>query len=247
MKKNFFMLLFMSLLFTGIVATSCSSDDDDNVEKPGGNNNGGDDGNDKDLHESLQGSNYYVLILDGETSATIEKKIVADYRPDDTNKFLYVWDNTYDGGTSTGPNFYGEVEGWTSLIVGGAGWSGCGFAVTDGVDMTKVDDSYSFHIAMKSKDNASHVLIFYGNDGTKDVEVKICIGSTNFEEVAPYTDFKRDGEWHEIIIPVSDLFDKGLRFAKASPDANVLAFLSGGVTGTTLDADAAFFYKPKSK
>lgn len=252
MKKKSIMLLLMSLLLVGFVSTSCSDSDDDGdgTEKKDDDKNGGndDDGNDPaDLHESLQGSNYYLIILDGESAASIQKKIVKDYRPDDVDKFLFYWDNTYNAGTATGPNFYGEVEGWTSMVVGEVGWSGAGFAINSGVDMTAINDDYAFHIAMKSKDNASHVIIFYGNDGTKDVEVKVCIGSANFEEVVPYTNFTRDGEWHEIIIPMSYLFDQGLRFAKALPNANVLAFLSGGVTGTTLDADAAFFYKPKAK
>ena len=63
-----------------------------------------------DYSKSLKGSNYYVIAMDATTFTSIQSKVVADFRPDDVTKFLYVWENTYSAGTSTGPNFYGEVE-----------------------------------------------------------------------------------------------------------------------------------------
>lgn len=67
---------------------------------------------------SLTGTEYYPIILDGTTAKALGAKIKADFRPDEATKFLYVWDNTYTAGQSTGPNFYGEVEGWVNLAVG---------------------------------------------------------------------------------------------------------------------------------
>lgn len=63
------------------------------------------------------------------------------------------------------------------------------------------------------------------------------------EGVQPYMDFTRDNEWQEIEIPVSHLRDLGVFYDQPFSDVNILAFLAGGVQGTTLDMDAVFFYK----
>ena len=63
------------------------------------------------------------------------------------------------------------------------------------------------------------------------------------EGVEPYTDFERDGEWHEIEVPVKYLVDKGLRYDNVIPTGDMAIFYSGGVAGTTLDVDAVFFYQ----
>ena len=44
----------------------------------------------------------YVLIYLGDAEATqIKAATVADYRPDDTSNFLYVWENTYNAATAS--------------------------------------------------------------------------------------------------------------------------------------------------
>ncbi|VBB48381.1 conserved exported hypothetical protein [uncultured Paludibacter sp.] len=197
---------------------------------------------------SLTGSAYYPIILDAASSAKVQSKIVADLRPDEATKFLYVWENTYTAGTATGPNFYGEVEGWVSLVVGSVGWSGAGFNVQDATTIDKLADitanptGYYLHIGIKSKDNAVHVI---GLDGQSNV--KFALGATAFNDngtlIEPLADFKRDGEWHEIEIPMTTLKTNGLLYASGMGTKNVFWFLSGGVAGTTLDLDAVFIYK----
>ena len=94
---------------------------------------------------------------------------------------------------------------------------------------------------MKSKDNATHQILLF--DGTNTT--KITIGATAFDGDAPYKNFTRDGEWHEIEIPMSVLKNKGLRYTSSGFNSgNLFAMLSGPVTGTTLDIDEIFFYKP---
>lgn len=201
-----------------------------------------------DFSQSLKGTEYYPFIMDGVTSVALGAKIKADLRPDDATKFLYIWDNTLSAGTSTGPNFYGEVEGWTSLVVGSVGWSGAGFNIKDAALIDKLapitanTDGYYLHMGIKSK--SSQVFVF-GLDGQSNT--KFAIGATAFNDngtlIQPLADFTRDGEWQEIEIPLSTLKTNGLLYSVGMGEKNLLWFLAGGVTGTTLDLDAVFIYK----
>lgn len=208
------------------------------------------DGN-YDPATSLSGSNYYPIIMDGVSFAKIQDKVVADLRPDDETKFLYIWEETYSAGTSTGPNFYREVEGWVSLVVGSVGWSGAGFSIADLAALnslapvTNNPDGYYLHMGIKSKDNTVHV---FGIDGFGESKASFAIGASAFDDngtmIHPLADFPRDGEWHEIEIPMSTLKTNGLLFsANNTEPKNILWFLSGGVEGTTLELDAVFIYK----
>ena len=155
--------------------------------------------------------------------------IKADYSVDDNVNFLYVWDNTYIGGTPSGMNSLGLTEGWFSFVVQNVGWSGCGFAgVAPGKDMSILDDDYYLHIAFKSNGDAA----FPDNGSTIPV----------------LENFPRDGKWYAYDIPMSVLknFIVGDVMFKDDPKAykgNAVWFLSGGVAGTTLDFDQVFFYK----
>ena len=122
MKK---VLLFVAAAM--FVFASCDMLDPNN----GGliDDNGGD--NTENLHASLKGSNYYLIVMDGTTSEKIASKVVADYRPDDNGKNLWVWDGTYAGGTPSGLSFYGLTEGWVCLEVTTIGWSGAGWQVNN--------------------------------------------------------------------------------------------------------------------
>lgn len=197
---------------------------------------------------SLTGTEYYPIILDGTTAKALGTKIKADFRPDEATKFLYIWENTFIASPTTGPNFYGEVELWTGLSVGTVGWSGAGFNCKDGalldklVPITANTDKYYLHIGIKSKSAGSFVI---GMDGQSNV--KFAIGPNPFNDngtiIQPLADFDRDGEWHEIEIPMSTLKTKGLLYSAGAVDKNVVWFLAGGVAGTTINLDAMFIYK----
>lgn len=204
-----------------------------------------------DFSQSLKGTEYYPIIMDGVTSVALGSKIKADLRPDDATKFLYIWNETYTAGTSTGPNFYGEVEGWVSLVVGTVGWSGAGFNIKSADNaaalasmkaITDNPDNYYLHIGIKSKDNTTHAIILGGQ-----TEIKFAVGASAFidgDKTYPaLADFTRDGEWQEIEIPMKTLTTMGLTYSNFATDPNVFAFLSGGTTGKTLDLDAVFIYK----
>lgn len=201
-----------------------------------------------DFKKSLTGTEYYPIILDGVTATKLGTKIKADLRPDELTKFLYIWDNTFVAGTSTGPNFYGEVEPWTSLSVGTVGWSGAGFNVKDGALLDKLapitanPDKYYLHIGIKSKSTAVFVLALDGQSNAK-----FAIGPTSFNDngtiIQPLADFTRDGEWQQIEIPMSTLKTSGLLYSTGMGEKNVLWFLAGGTAGTAINLDAVFIYK----
>lgn len=205
----------------------------------------------RNFKPSLSGTEYYPIIMDTITSKALGSKIKADFRPDEMIKFLYVWNSTYIEGASSGPNFYGQIEKWVSLTVGTVGWSGAGFNIkTVGNEaalaslkaITDNPDKYYLHIGIKSKDNTTHAIIMGGQ-----TEVKFAIGSAGFVDgAATYptlADFTRDGEWHQIEIPMTTIKNMGLTYSNVATDPNIFAFLSGGVTGRTIDLDAVFIYK----
>lgn len=223
-----------------------------NTEQPGGNEGGGnteqpggnEGGNTTNPYACLNGSDYYVIVLGETYFQQIASKVKADFRPDDTTKFLYVWPDgtSYNAGTCSGPNVFGDVEDWTALVTGSIGWTGMGYFVPNSylqtlTDITLNPSEYVLHVAMKSQDDAEHELIFYDFVGG---EFKVKIGNEN----SPYG-FKRDGEWYEVEIPMTAW--SGLLWNPSNYPAdggNVLGVTSGLVAGKQLNLDACFIYKP---
>ena len=226
--------------FVGDVEASCQV----TVKSQGGG------GGEEIHHVSLEGTDYFVFQLGGQAAEQIAGRIVADFRPNNDTKNLWVWENTYEAGTTQGKNFYGEAEGWVSLQVTSIGWSGCAYACDDLAELNKLSaimdapEEYTLHLAMKSTDNASHLLFLDGTSGSG----KVCIGANAFVDnnitYQPYANFTRNGDWGEIEIPMSYLTGQGLVYGNNNPKGlNVFGFLSGGQTGTMLQFDAAFIYK----
>lgn len=203
--------------------------------------------------QSLKGSNYNLFFLDATSTKKVEDKVAGNFSIDDNLIHWYIWEGTYTAEDPVGKNFYGVAgEGWMAMTVGNVGWSGAGWACDSLSEMNKLAEVYNnpedyyFHIAMKSTDDASHLLIFGGTGS----EVKVAIGG-NYEDggvtYTKYADLTRDGEWNEIEIPMSYLFEKGLVYGdKNTKGANLVSFLSGGKSGVSLQFDAMFIYK-KSK
>lgn len=282
MKK----LLVSMLTVAALVMAGCEK----NNEPNNGGNNGGNGGNGGDtptpteLHESLQGSNYLPIILDSESLAAIQGKVVADLRPNDMyvdglhyNGYVncWHWNGAFAAIDAVGPNFYGVLEGWMSYtILQDQGWYGLGIAITtndtvvgvgDGgaklddatrADMTnkaqaainalsKLDATYSLHLALKSARQGIYSFKLY--DGIIDgCEVNIGVAENDGSDFQ----FARDGEWHEIIIPLSFFINKGIKFSNIATlnDINALALtqpVPGMGWASDLNLDAAFFYQPK--
>ena len=161
---------------------------------------------------ALKGSQFWPIAIDGATADANASKLVADFRPDDIGKFLYVWDATYVANDNpTGLNFHGNTEGFTALTVSTLGWAGCGYCLTESdggktweaaealrAAIVANPDDYYLHIALKSTDKASHCFYIFGSEATKFV-----IGSTAVYDGPLYEDFTRNGEWAEFNIPMS--------------------------------------------
>ena len=233
--KKFFAIALAATMMVGPVA-GC------------GNNGGNEGGGSADsAYACLNGSDYYVIVLGETYFQQIASRVKADFRPDDTTKFLYVWPDgsSYNAGTCSGPNVFGDVEDWTALVTGSIGWTGMGYFVPNSylqalTDITLNPNEYVLHVAMKSQDDAVHEFIFYSFIG--DTGYKVLLGDEN----STYG-FKRDGEWYEIEIPLTAWTNQGLLWNPSNYPAdggNVLGVTSGLVAGKHLNLDACFIYKP---
>ena len=216
-------------------------------ENNGGENNGGDQGETPAPapveFACLNGSDYYVIVLGETYFQQIASKVKADFRPNDTDKFLYVWPDgtSYIAGSCSGPNVFGDIEGWTALITGSIGWTGMGYCVPANmfealVPISLNPDGYVLHIAMKSQDEAIHEFVMYDFKGG---QYAVQVGDEN-----SVYGFPRDGEWYEIEIPLTAWTNKGLLWSVPSQPENVLGVTSGLVAGKHLNLDACFIYKP---
>lgn len=248
MKKALTVLACAAVVLAAF--NSCKKSNSDNG---GSLINPDDNGGKTETVSSLSGSDYAVVVLDETSLGKISSKVAVNLGPDNSNSFLYVWSETYTGGTCSGVNFYGEAAEWTSLVVTSVGWSGCGFFIksepaglADWRTRVAADpSSYYLHFALKpgkatdihrvqvvwgSTQYAAGLGGDYNDNGTISAELKPLSGT--------YT----PGEWNEYEISVAEM---GINFNQALKDDgdNYLTFLSGSVEGTQLDLDAVFFYK----
>ena len=198
----------------------------------------------------LKGSQVWPIALDGTTSEANASKIVADFRPNDVDQFLYVWEEgkVYEAGEGKGLNFHGNSDGYTALTVTNLGWAGAGFCLTDKGEGWKAaedlraaivadPDSYFLHLAMKATDNYAHCFYFMGSEATKFV-----LGPKSVYDGPIYADFERDGAWHEFDIPMAS-YASALADITRAAGVNVFVVLTEGVQGAQMNLDAVYFYK----
>lgn len=194
------------------------------------------------------GDNYYLISMDDITAAKINSKVIADFRPNESTNFFYIWANTYIYKYVTTTNFFGENQPWISLEVGTQAWAGGGFFTSNTRELNKLPQlladttDYRLHFAMKSTDTSVHLIGLSGLNNTE-----FAVGAQSFNDngiyKSPLCDFPRDGQWHSIEIPVSKLINKGLSYSSDIVDTNVFYILSGGIVGTDMELDAVFYYK----
>ncbi len=203
------------------------------------------DSNGKSTFDLAKGKDY-VLILLGDTEANQIKDVTkADYRPDDVKNFLYIWENTYTAGTSTGKNSFGYDESYPSFTVGNVGWSGLGFASQNtGKDLSMLNDDYYLHIAFKGTDSVAHASHAIGV-GNAHFTIGASAFSDNGKLYSKLGDFYRDGQWYNFDIPFSEISSRANPVFTGAGNYldNVVSILSGGTRGTQLQFDAIFFYK----
>lgn len=222
---------------------SCGKENADNgaTIKPDGGNE------EENLHESLKGSEYVVIALDENTAATLGNKVKFNIGPNDGARKLYVWDDTYVGGTCSGVNFYGEAAGWTSFVVASVGWSGAGWhndeAMAPFASSAEDLTNWKFHCALKGVAGKAHNIVLTWNGATYKFAIgdgSIEIDGVKYDAIAPVGGKFTAGIWNEYEV---NLVDTGLNYSVEGKADNYLSVLSGGETGKTLDLDAIFFYK----
>ncbi len=197
-------------------------------------------------------TNYHLLYLDEETygANNVAANVTSDCRPDDMTRFLYIWEGTYVGNTSAGVNSNGVPGAFMSFTVANVGWSGLGIVNNGGCHFDAIDDTYHFHLAIKTLDSDPQVIIV-GDEDAKAV-AKFTLGKTPFNDNGKIyevlQEITTDGEWNAVDVSVADLkaYSETGNVGYPNPDftGNVFAMLSGGREGTTVDLDAIFFYKP---
>ena len=189
----------------------------------------------------------WPIIMDETTFATCNSSsaVVADFRPNNQDRFLYIWVETYDSLTTAGLNSMGNTDGYLSLRVTDQGWAGAGFCLTDNGNSWQAaeqlraaivanPDNYYLHMAIKSTDNYSHCFYLFDTEATK-----FELGNHSVYNGPVYSDFTRDGAWHEFYIPMST-YASALASTTCNAGTNIFVMLSEGVSGAMLDLDAVY-------
>ena len=193
-------------------------------------------------------SNAYEFIpifISESVSEAIGNRVTFDATHDGITRFLDIWPGgeTYVDVDQDGSlNSFGQPEDHIALdVTGFQGWSGLGFRATSDSQTpweNVIDDTWVFHFAMKSIDNAAHRFGIGGNNAT------FTIGDTEFEGGQVIGNIPRDGEWYYIDIPYSVIRQLAdIVWAYHDGSINFLTILSGGVQGTQLRLDNIFWYK----
>ena len=189
----------------------------------------------------------WPIIMDETTFATCNSNsaVVADFRPNNQDRFLYIWVETYDSLTTAGLNSKGNTDGYLSLRVTDQGWAGAGFCLTDNGNSWQAaeqlraaivanPDNYCLHMAIKSTDNYSHCFSLFGPETTK-----FTLGNRSVYDGPVYSDFTRDGAWQEFYIPMST-YASALACVTCNAGVNIFEMRSEGVQGAMLDLDAVY-------
>ena len=170
--------------------------------------------------------------------------------PNDMERNFWIWDNTFSAGDSSLPGVGDQTDGYVSLIVGTAGWSGAGYNVADpGVDTSWWNDDTRFHLAYYSPATApaSIAMIINDADGV-NTPAKVSLGDALNDNGAVYPAIgpKSNDDWQGIDISFADLkriYPAFVPTASTSWKGNILSVLAGGVAGQTLALDAIYFYQ----
>ncbi|GHT14374.1 hypothetical protein AGMMS4956_12080 [Bacteroidia bacterium] len=206
-----------------------------------------------ELPGGIKGTDFHIIYMDAVSAAAIAEYTTVPVMMRD----YQVWDATYNWNKATsGPNAFGEDEGWVSWVVAdiGAGWSGGAIMIKPeegfetAPDLSGIDNTYTLHLAIKSPSSqptAGHVITFVSESG-KPGEVKLYFGPEEgvFDGATFISDYAHDGVWHHFEVPASHFLDNGLLWTgPIAEERSILVFLSGETAGNELNLDAVFFYK----
>lgn len=191
---------------------------------------------------------YYAVYLDGTTQqSNIPDDQFVNIGDNGTSQNSYLWEGSFSYGDAVGKNSFGVEGEYKALVVADKGWSGMGYNVDaekGDLDLSGINKDYKLHLSLKASHN--YPLLFTVNDGSGHT-ANLVFGQYDFEGKRAVADFKRDGQWHSIDIPVSYLHKKfGIDFSKDTDyNGNIITLLAGGKEGLQVNFDAVYFYGPK--
>lgn len=211
--------------------------------------NGTGDGDEK---QAINAKRIWPIVLDGVTAQANESIIAGDIRPDPENgNNLDIWaaGETYTAGGGTGVNYFGNTEGYVSLIVAApAGWSGGGFNIGKATSIQAMKDVKAaivanpdkmfLHIGIKATTEGNHEFYLFGNDATA-----FNIGKAAVEKGEVIGDFTRDGSWYGFDIPMAQFVNTIAGTNINDAGQYIMSFLSGNAVGSQLNLDAVYFYE----
>ena len=202
------------------------------------------------ITKTTNAAELWPLIMDNQTYSNLEQYIVSDLRPDEVkNRFeIFPHDDgkgTYTADYTSGLNSCGNNDGYFALSVESFGWAGCGFRMGKQTSISALQslkeaivtnpDNYYLHLSIKSTDSYSHCFYIMGNEATKFV-----LGNKSVYDGPVYSDFERDGKWHEFYIPLAQ-YASALDTTDFSAGGYAFIAFTEGVSGAKLHLDAVFF------
>jgi len=252
MKKSL-ICVFAAVAAVAMVAVSCQKDPNGKKEKE----------EEKQLHTSLQGSNYAICCMDDDTYASIEEKIMLDLRNNGDNANWYDWAGNIIPIDKTGTNFYGvDKQNWYYLKLDNisAGWSGGGLNValtTPGLteyfaEVAKEPQNYYLHFAYRNNESNTGLAIYpawVGQEAFKFAvgDAKITVYDSSLGRldekslIQPISGQYKVGEWNEYEVCVKDFGYDYTVTEGAAP--NVFCANPGTELGKAYELDAIFYYK----
>ncbi len=208
------------------------------------------------ITKTTNAAELWPLIMDNQTYSNLEQYIVSDLRPDDIENYFYIFplntgELTYTANNTSGLNSCGNGEGYLALSVESFGWAGCGLCIEKQASISALQslkeaivtnpDNYYLHLSIKSTDSYSHCFYIMGNEATKFV-----LGNKSVYDGPVYSDFARDGEWHEFYIPLAQ-YASALDTTDIASGIFEFIALTEGVGGAQLNLDAVFFCNAEFK
>ena len=201
---------------------------------------------------AIEAKRIWPIVLDGISAEKNESLIAGDIRPDPENgNNLDIWaqGETYVAGAGTGVNYFGNTEGYVSLIVAAPdNWSGGGFNIGKATSIQAMKDVKAaivanpdklfLHIGMKATTEGNHEFYLFGSDLTA-----FNIGKAAVEKGIVVGDFVRDGAWHGFDIPMAQFANVIAGLSINDAGQYILSFLSGNAVGSQLNLDAVYFYE----
>lgn len=213
----------------------------------------------------LQGSAYYVFFLQEGATKYLGDKVIYNFGPNDHpdeaqegkrqgSRWLYVWSDTFVGGTAVGTDPFDQAEGWTALVQNTVGWAGMGLCVAINDDNNISGEGAAEDLAALSaiKDHITNYDEWYLAVGLKNATQGAAydfslIGSnvggtesgTGKITIAPAA----TGEWVYKEYKLSDI--AGLEFGEFTTNgSNILTIVANPyMAGAQLDLGYVFLYK----